>query len=29
MGRKGRPTAVIGAGVIGVLLVARGVITLL
>jgi Sap, sulfolipid-1-addressing protein len=29
MGRKGRPAAVIGAGVIGVWLVARGVITLL
>jgi hypothetical protein len=29
MSRKGRPAAVIGAGVIGVWLVARGVITLL
>ena len=29
MGRKGRPAAVIGAAVIGVILIARGVITLL
>ncbi len=29
MGRKGRPAAVIGATVIGVVLVARGLITLL
>jgi Sap, sulfolipid-1-addressing protein len=29
MGRKGRPAAVIGFGVIGLVLIARGVITLL
>ncbi len=29
MGAKGRSAAVIGAGVIGVILIARGVITLL
>jgi hypothetical protein len=29
MGRKGRPAAVVGAGVIGVILIARGLITLL
>jgi hypothetical protein len=29
MGRKGRPAVVIGAAVIGVILIARGVITLL
>ena len=29
MGRSGRPAAVIGAAVIGLVLIARGVITLL
>jgi hypothetical protein len=29
MGRKGRPAATIGAAVIGVILVVRGIVTLL